>query len=299
MPRKREGDVRRYGYVQESMKRAVADVKGNGLSVKEAARINGINRTTLINHLKNYKDGKVGRPAVLTPAEETIIVHALKKLGEWGFGIDRAAVQTIVMEYLRSAGRPTPFRDGKPGLDWMRSFEKRWASDLARRVGQPLPLNRAYACNKTVIDDFFTKLSAVFERLNLHNKPQNVFNVDETRFQTDIGSQKVFCQRGIKNPHKTVATATKTTYTVQVCMSAIGQFLLLYVVYKGLHLYDTWCFGGPQDVRFTCSPSGWMETDQFCEWFEKIFIQNTAHLEGTKLLIFDGHSSHINTKVHG
>lgn len=78
MPRKRAGDVRRYGYVQESMKRAVADVKGNGLSVKEAARINGINRTTLINHLKNYKDGKVGRPAVLTPAEETIIVHALK-----------------------------------------------------------------------------------------------------------------------------------------------------------------------------------------------------------------------------
>jgi hypothetical protein len=80
-------------------------------------------------------------------------------------------------------------------------------------------------------------------------------------------------------------------------MSAIGQFLPLYVVYKGLHLYDTWCFGGPQDVRFTCSPSGWMETDQFCEWFEKIFIQNTAHLEGPKLLIFDGHSSHINTKV--
>ena len=106
------------------MKKALAEVKENGLSVKEAARINGINRTTLMNHLRNYKDGKVGRPAVLTPEEETIIDHALKKQGEWGFGIDRAAVQTIVMEYLRSAGRHTPFKDGKPGLDWMRSFEK-------------------------------------------------------------------------------------------------------------------------------------------------------------------------------
>lgn len=71
----------------------------------------------------------------------------------------------------------------------------------------------------------------------------------------------------------------------------------LYVVYKGLHLYDTWCRGGPVDVRYTCSPSGWIETDQFCEWFGKVFISETKTLEGPKLHIFDGHSSHINTRV--
>ena len=86
---------------------------------------------------------------------------------------------------------------------------------------------------------FFDKLSEIFSKLNLQAKPQNIYNVDETGFQTDIGSQKIFCKRGLKNPHKTVSSSTKTMYTVQVCCSANGDFLPMYIVFKGKHLYDT------------------------------------------------------------
>ena len=132
--------------------------------------------------------GTVERPAVLTPKEERHIVHALKKLAVVG------AVQGIVMDYLRSAERQTPFKDGKPGPDWMRSFEKRWQNELTRRIGQPLPVSKAYSL---VVGDFFHKLSSAFERLDLASRPQNIFNCDETGFQTDIGAQKVFCERGL------------------------------------------------------------------------------------------------------
>jgi len=194
---------------------------------------------------------------------------------------------------LEDAGKS----DVKPGIEWLYGFERRWKSELTRRVAQPLPANRAYACNSRVVEDFFDKLLDIFNRLNLHTKPQNIFNVDETGFQTDIGSQKIFCKRGLKNPHKTVASSTKTMYTVQVCCSAIGNFLPLYVVYKGKHLYDLWCKGGPEDAVFNCSPSGWMESDQFVEWFEKVFVPAVSELEGGKLLLFDGHNSHISTRV--
>jgi len=50
-------------------------------------------------------------------------------------------------------------------------------------------------------------------------------------------------------------------------------------------------------MRYNCSPSGWMESQQFIEWFEKVFIAATEHLEGNKLLIFDGHSSRISSSV--
>jgi len=40
----------------------------------------------------------------------------------------------------------------------------------------------------------------------------------------------VFCRKGMKNPHKTVATTTKAMYTVQICCSAAGQFLPMYTV---------------------------------------------------------------------
>jgi len=196
-----------------------------------------------MNHLKNCHAGKIGRPTLLTVDKETILVHAIKKLGDWGFGIDREAVRAIVLDYLISCGRSHSSRSGKPGADWMYVFEARWKDELSRRTGQPLPANRAYACNNAVVDDFFIKLSETVQRLDIAHKPQNIFNFDETGFQTDIGNQKIMCKRGLRNPHKIVATSTKTMYTVQVYASAVGQFMPLYVVYKGLHLYNTWCNG--------------------------------------------------------
>ena len=299
MPRtyKRAEGARKYGYSAESMQRAVIDVKENAMSIKKAAFVHSVNRTTLLNHLKAYRSGPVGRPTLLTNDEERVIVHALIKLGEWGFGVDRNAVQCIVKDYLQSVGREHHFQHGKPGIDWMYGFEKRWRNELTRRVAQPLPANRAYACNSAVVNDFFENITSIYERLGLRGKPQNVFNVDETGFQTDIGSQMMFCKRGARNPHKTVATSTKCMYTVQVCCSAVGEYLPMYVVYKGKHLYNTWCSGGPKDVLYTCSDSGWMESQQFIEWFAKVFVAGTSSLDGAKLLIFDGHSSHISPHV--
>jgi len=36
-----------------------------------------------MNHLKNCHAGKIGRPTLLTVDKETILVHAIKKLGDW------------------------------------------------------------------------------------------------------------------------------------------------------------------------------------------------------------------------
>jgi len=132
------------------MKSAMEDVQSNRLNIKQAAFKYSLNRTTLMNHLKNSRDGSVGRPTILTRAEEIIIVHAIQKLADWGFGIDRDVVRVIVQDYITRIGRRNKFTGGKPGLDWMYGFEQRWRAELTRPVGQPLPANRAYAtyaCN--------------------------------------------------------------------------------------------------------------------------------------------------------
>lgn len=36
-----------------------------------------------------------------------------------------------------------------------------------------------------------------------------------------------------------------------------------------------------------------MEALQFANWFENVFVKATAKLKGSKLLIFDGHNSHL------
>src|SRR5688572_17081046 len=106
-----------------------------------------------MNHAKDQHTGKYGRPSVLTSVEESVIVHALQKLGEWGMGVNREAVKVIVVKYLKNIGRKYVFKDKKLGVDWMFEFEKRWKNQLTYRTAQPLPANRAYACNKVVVAD--------------------------------------------------------------------------------------------------------------------------------------------------
>ncbi len=154
---KRQDGARKYGFSEEAMQWAIIDVRDNKISIKKAAFLHGINRTTLLNQLKQSHCGPVGRPTLLAPDEEKLIVHALQKLGEWGFGIDRNAVQRVVLDYLKDAGKP----ELKPGIEWMYGFERRWKSELTRRVAQPLPANRAYACVVTTVSRFVDLLGMI------------------------------------------------------------------------------------------------------------------------------------------
>ncbi|KAJ8942948.1 hypothetical protein NQ314_009861 [Rhamnusium bicolor] len=219
MPRsKKDDEIRRKykSYNEESMKNTVSQVKNGTLSVKRAAEIYGINRSTLINHLKNYKCKAVDHPTVLTLQEEKLLVNSLIKLAEWGFGLDRFKLR----------------------IAWIKSFENRWKKEIRNRVAQNLPKNRAEACSLETLNDFYEKFKNAIEGLDLSNKPQNIFNCDESGFQTDAGIQKILCRKGSNIPHK-LGNVTKATYTALVCCSAIGEYLPLFVNYKGQHLYAT------------------------------------------------------------
>ncbi|KAJ8943848.1 hypothetical protein NQ314_009617 [Rhamnusium bicolor] len=50
-------------------------------------------------------------------------------------------------------------------------------------------------------------------------------------------------------------------------------------------------------ARYNCSLSGWMEAPQFLDWFINCFIPETLKLDGTKLLILDGHKSHVSLEL--
>ena len=40
-----------------------------------------------------------------------------------------------------------------------------------------------------------------------------------------------------------------------------------------------------------------MESDTFLDWFQHVFLAHTTHITGPKLLILDGHISHISLEV--
>jgi len=73
-----------------------------------------------------------------------------------------------------------------------------------------------------------------------------------------------------------------------------------YIIYKGSgsgNMRENWVQDGPSGCRFNISESGWMERPIFLDWFRTIFVPYTEQIGGNKLLIFDGHASHIGAEL--
>jgi len=84
------------------------------------------------------------------------------------------------------------------------------------------------------------------------------------------------------------------------CISAIGKWILPLLVYKGDSgdLISTWVDEVTTDsqAHFTVSSNGWSNNKIGLMWLQKVFERYTKLARATqkRLLIVDGHSSHVN-----
>lgn len=68
------------------------------------------------------------------------------------------------------------------------------------------------------------------------------------------------------------------------------------MVYKVKGLWQPWTEGGPIGCRYNASPSGWFDSNIFCDWFDKI-LRNLKKIPGKKVVIGDNYSSHISAYI--
>ena len=84
------------------------------------------------------------------------------------------------------------------------------------------------------------------------------------------------------------------------CVNAIGRALSPTLIYKGAShdLQTTWLddFDHSQDeANFAASEKGWTNEELGLSWLERVFNKETK-TRGWRLLIVDGHSSHVNMR---
>ena len=116
------------------MKNAIAACTDTGMKVREAARIYGVPKSTLHDHVSGKHTAiGAGSPTVLAQKYEQEIVLTCQVLAEMGFGLTKQLVERVVMEYIEENGIETPFHDGIPGKDWWSGFKKRWPSLTERK----------------------------------------------------------------------------------------------------------------------------------------------------------------------
>ena len=104
-------------------------------------------------------------------------------------------VQHLAFSLVEKIGCKHLFNNGKAGRGWFNGF-KSCHLQLTFRTPQSLSCSRAVAANEFVLADFFSKLGAIYGRLNLITKPMQVYNMDETGVSIVHKQGKVLAQLG-------------------------------------------------------------------------------------------------------
>ena len=227
---------------------------------------------------------------------ESDIVDALCVLSSSALPLTRSDVQDLTQEVTKVLKLKTKFKDGRPGPDWVYNFEKRWRHRFTRKNRVGITYQRSKGVTSRNLDVFFDMLQALEDKY--HFLPENMWNADESGFQGTRARQKVYSAKQLKHAYSIDSGGTKSLYSVLFCVNAAGTWLPTYTVYKALNIWYDWTCGGYPGAQYGCSPSGWMESDNFESWFTTKFVGQTAPANNApRLFIFDGHNSHISYKI--
>lgn len=254
-----------------------------------------------------------GRKGILKREEEESLVTIIKDMANSGFAPTAQQVRSFVAEYAAineiknpnyiPLATPSKRRSKQkiwyPSLHWMARFIKR--NKLSRKRTKGMHLGRFNNIqNPFIIYSFYDLLEAELTRLNLFDRPECIWNLDESGFPLDPTMSETVSLQGQKVV-KIIAGYGRDNITVLAACNAAGTGIDPLIVFEsggnlqeipldwigdvGITLPDTW---------FGLSKRGWMTTVVFESWF-KVFAKSRK--ERPLLLILDGHVSHLSNNT--
>ena len=195
---------------------------------------------------------------------------------------------------------------------------------MSERKPEHLSVYRAKAATKSKLQQLFEFLAEELSnpQIPVEDRQSRLWNCDKAGIFTDLTSKRVLSERGARDVYHTSGGSGKQIHIVHACGSAASH-LPPYILYPGKintilvkanfsetsgklppfilgkNIWDRWCLNGPKGVLYGASESGWMERDNFCSWFETLFIQSVRYLieTGPVVLFMDGHAFHLGLKV--
>ena len=277
-------------YSEEVLKNAIQSVQSGRLSLRKASRNFKIPYGTLHNKVNGNHSKKVGGHIRLSEEYENKIVATITTMSNWKIPITGLEIRKLVKSYLDKQGIvDSTFRNNLPGPDWLNSFMKR--HNLTQRIADNVKVKRA-EISPNMISEYFENLAQTIEEI----PAENIYNYDESNLTDDPGAKKVIVRRGTARVERKIQHS-KPSISLMFCGNAIGEYLPPMVVYKAQNLYAGWKAGGPQGAVYDATPSGWFDSRTFENWFTKVFLANTQHKPGTKVMIGDNLPSHFSAKV--
>jgi hypothetical protein len=148
----------------------------------------------------------VGRPLVLSDAEEEALVQVLVQMGEFNYPLTKRHLRDMVKDYLDKT-RETRFKDNRPGRIWVQKFLERHQDRVTIKKPRNIRRSRA-AVSPSDIRDYHANLTRELEGI----PPSNIFNCDESCLQDDPSAHKCIFPKGVRYPEQAGVYDTAVLY---------------------------------------------------------------------------------------
>lgn len=283
-------------WTQEQLTNAMNAVCKGEMSERAASKTFSIPRQTLRNHLSSGNPNKIkGRLPTLSISQEQELCKRIHRLADVGMPITPKIVKRTVYNFCCLNNIKNPFNkiSGMAGRKWLHLFLKRHP-DVAPRKSQNLNPARAQKLNRFIVNDYFEKLKTVMTDLDLMQKPQSIYNIDEKSNRLCLHKAPVvLARKGAKRVHN-IASEHGENVTIVSCGNALGHMIPPTILFKGERLRPEWCENLPIGSQVFMTPKGSMNVQTFVKWIDHFAKFKSP---GPVLLIFDGVSAHLDANI--
>ena len=152
---------------------------------------------------------------------------------------------------------------------------------------------RAKCANEKSINSYFTELSRIVSKYNLHETPQNIYNIDEKGINTEYRPPHVVAGSDCKA--QTIMSERSKTITVIGGGNALGHQIPPFFVFPGARMIPELMEGKTPGTDGVMSQSGWSNSEIFSQYMKRHFLKycQGRNVDDTMLVLYDGHRSHV------
>lgn len=303
MVRNRKKEKVKGNFDAETMKEGVRLVLEGGKIRPTAMRL-GLKFQTLAMYVKKFRENPDGEHEmklsnstrqVFTEEQEHDLETFLITSSKMFYGLSNIDTRKLAYEMAEVNKIVCPeqwITNKMAGKDWLYGFMKRHPN-LSLRAAEGCSLARAISFNKHNVNVFFDNYEQLIKKYPELRDPTRIWNLDETKTETNQRPSRVIAQKGIKQVATAVSNEKGTLVTTVLIINAAGNSMPPAMVFPRVHFKTHMINGAPAGTLGLAHQSGWMTTSNFVHVMQHFITFSGSSVNRKMLLICDNHESHL------
>jgi DDE superfamily endonuclease/Tc5 transposase DNA-binding domain/helix-turn-helix, Psq domain len=269
------------------------------ISIRKAAKLYGIKNWERLRgrlHGAKPRENHSAEMQRLSPMEESVLVAWCLQLYNWGWPARITQLRRMAVELLKEKGDTLDL-----GSRWQDAFLGRHP-ELKSKFVRPRDRKRYLAQSRDNFLHWFNMYHQQKVQHQVHD--DDTWNLDEKGVMVGVaGKVRVILSKYEKNPYST-HPGNREWVTSTECCSLTGRKLGSWTIFKAKTQQKKWFQTmerlEEQNYTISTSESGWTDNELGLAYLEEHFEPQTRETKGEqgfRILIVDGHESHITTQA--